>query len=174
MAWVNYKEIKARVRIEQVLERYGVLGALQEKGDTLVGRCPIHKGSNANQFHVSRQKNNFMCFGDCHEGGNVIDFVVMMEGGSKENGNDVRAAATRLQDWFGLEFERPQGGKRRTATPVSASAVAAAFATTTAAPDIGAGASQPALPLAGSRAETPPAREPDPVPQRSDARTEHG
>ncbi len=68
MTWVNYKEIKARVKMEQVLERYGVLGDLREKGDSLVGRCPIHHGSNTNQFHVSRAKNNFMCFGDCHEG----------------------------------------------------------------------------------------------------------
>jgi DNA primase len=62
MTWVNYKEIKTRVRMEQVLEHYGVLGELREKGDTLVGRCPIHKGSNANQFHVSRTKNNFLTF----------------------------------------------------------------------------------------------------------------
>lgn len=68
MTRVNYKEIKARVRMEQVLERYGVLGELREKGDNLVGRCPIHKGTNGNQFHVSRTKNNFMCFGNCHDG----------------------------------------------------------------------------------------------------------
>jgi len=29
--WVNYKEIKAQVNIEQVLEHYGVLGHLREK-----------------------------------------------------------------------------------------------------------------------------------------------
>jgi hypothetical protein len=172
MTWVNYKEIKTRIRIEQVLEHYGVLGELREKGDSLVGRCPIHKGSNANQFHVSRQKNNFMCFGDCHEGGNVIDFVVMMEGGDKKNGDDVRRAATRLQDWFGLAFERPRGGRQRTAAPVSASAVAAAFATTTGATEAVPAASQAALPLAGSQAEPPPAREPDPAPERLDVRPE--
>ena len=91
-AWVNYKEIKARVTIEQVLDRYGVLGKLREKGDELIGCCPIHQGTNANQFHASRTKNNFMCFGNCHGGGNVIDFVVMMEGGDKENGNDADRA----------------------------------------------------------------------------------
>jgi DNA primase len=154
MALVNYKEIKAHIRMGQVLERYGVLGDLCEKGDNLVGRCPIQQGSNANQFHVSRTKNNFMCFGDCHEGGNVIDFVVMMEGGNKESGDDVRAAAMRLQEWFGLTFERPQGGRRATAS-VSASAVATTSATTTAAPEGGHSASQPTLPLAGRKAEAP-------------------
>jgi DNA primase len=145
MTLVSYKEIKTRVKMEQVLECYGVLGDLHDKGDTLVGRCPIHQRSNANQFHVSRTKNNFMCFGNCHEGGNVIDFVVMMEGGDKKNGDDVRSAAMRLQDWFGLTFERPQGGRRSTAAAsVAAAATASVTTTAPAAP----AASQPTLPLA--------------------------
>ena len=123
--WVNYKEIKARVTMGQVLEHYGVLGNLHEKGDELIGCCPIHQGTNANQFHASRTKNNFMCFGNCHGGGNVIDFVVLMEGGDKENGNDVRSAAIKMQEWFGLTFERPRGG-RRTADAVPATAAASA------------------------------------------------
>ncbi len=171
MTWVNYKEIKTRVKMEQVLEHYGVLGELHEKGDSLVGRCPIHHGSNANQFHVSRTKNNFMCFGDCHEGGNVIDFVVMMEGGDKTSGDDVRSAAMRLQDWFGLTFERPQGGRRQSAVPVSAAAVATTSATTTAAPEAPA-SPQPTLPLAGSKAGTTPAREPDTAAQPGEIRAE--
>lgn len=86
MAWVNYKEIKTRVKIEQVLEHYGVLGELRERGDDLVGRCPIHKGSNPTQFHASRSLNIFNCYGNCHGGGNVIDFVVLMEGGTRKTG----------------------------------------------------------------------------------------
>lgn len=156
MAWVNYKEIKAHIRMEQVLERYGVLGDLREKGDSLVGRCPIHNGSNANQFHVSRTKNNFMCFGDCHGGGNVIDFVVMMEGGDKQSGDDVRSAAMRLQEWFGLTFERPQGGRRPRA-PASVPAVGTTSATTTAMADTAPAATQPALPLAKTMTKGTPA-----------------
>ena len=170
MTWVNYKEIKARVRMEQVLEHYGVLGELREKGDTLVGRCPIHKGSNPSQFHVSRQKNNFMCFGDCHEGGNVIDFVVMMEGGNKENGDHVRSAAMRLQEWFGLTFERPQGGRRRTAEAVSASATVSA--TTTAVADATLAASQPTLPLAKTMEHGTAAAEPALTPMTGERRLE--
>ena len=124
--WVNYKEIKARVNIGQVLEHYGVLGNLREKGDELIGCCPIHHGTNANQFHASRTKNNFMCFGNCHGGGNVIDFVVLMEGGDKENGEDVRAAAIRMQEWFGLTFERPHGGRRTAVASVPATATVSA------------------------------------------------
>jgi DNA primase len=172
MTWVNYKEIKTRVKMEQVLEHYGVLGELREKGDSLVGRCPIHTGSNANQFHVSRTKNNFMCFGDCHEGGNVIDFVVMMEGGNKENGDHVRSAAMRLQEWFGLTFERPQGGRRRTAEAVSVSAVGTASATTTAVAEAAPVATQPALPLAKTVKNGTPAAEPGPTPAVSEIQLE--
>jgi hypothetical protein len=56
-------------------------------------------------------------FSCCHAGGNVIDFAVIMDGGDKDNQDDGRAAALKLQDWFGLEFERPKGGKRRPPQP---------------------------------------------------------
>jgi DNA primase len=158
MAWVNYKEIKASVKMDQVLERYGVLGELREKGDELVGRCPIHKGSNASQFHASRTLNIFHCFGNCHEGGNVIDFVVMMEGGDKKNGDDVRAAAMRLQEWFGLTFERPQGGRRTTA-PTTAAAAGTASAATSAQATEAPAASQPTLPLPKRHDDNAPAAE---------------
>jgi DNA primase len=158
MAWVNYKEIKARVNMEQVLEHYGVLGHLREKGDELIGCCPIHHGTNANQFHASRTKNNFMCFGNCHGGGNVIDFVVLMEGGDKDNGDDVRAAAMRLQEWFGLAFERPRGGRRTAA----ASGAATASATTSASAEEHEAASQQTLPMATASNGNTPAAAPGP------------
>jgi DNA primase len=165
--WVNYKEIKARVNIEQVLDHYGMLGHLREKGDDLIGCCPIHKGTNANQFHASRTKNNFMCFGNCHGGGNVIDFVVLMEGGDKDNGDDVRAAAMRLQEWFGLEFERPRGGRRTAA--VSIPSTATASATTSASAEEHAAASQQALPLAKTSNGRTPAAAPGPAPLTAEA-----
>jgi DNA primase len=91
---VDYKELKQRVKIHDVLGHYGLTDKLKRKGENLVGACPIHKGTNATQFHVSLTKNNFNCFGDCHGGGNVIDFVAKMEG------IDIRAAALKLQEWF--------------------------------------------------------------------------
>jgi len=105
--WVDFKTIKSQVSIEKVLERYGVLETLKRKKDSLVGPCPIHKGTNQTQFHVSLTKNNFNCFGDCHAGGNVIDLVVMMEGMDKESMEDVRKAALMMQEWFGIEEKRP-------------------------------------------------------------------
>jgi len=166
--WVNYKEIKAQVNIEQVLEHYGVLGHLREKGDDLIGCCPIHHGTNANQFHASRTKNNFMCFGNCHGGGNVIDFVVLMEGGDKHNGDDVRSAAIRMQEWFGLEFERPRGG-RRTAATASVSATATASVAATSSVEEHAAAPQQPLPMAKTTEGSAPVAEPGPAPDTAEA-----
>ena len=73
--WVDFKEVKEKVSIKDVLARYGLLSGLKEKGDSLTGACPIHQGSNKTQFKVSISKNCFNCFGDCGSGGNVLDFV---------------------------------------------------------------------------------------------------
>ncbi len=51
-AWVDFKEIKGRVSIVQILERYGVLESLSKTGtgDRLSGVCPIHGGTNKSTF----------------------------------------------------------------------------------------------------------------------------
>lgn len=107
--WCDFKEIKTKVSIESVLEHYGLINTFTKKGDNLVGKCPIHKGTNPTQFHASLAKNNFNCFGDCHGGGNVIDFVSKMEG------VDIRQAGLLIQDWFGIKAKRP--GKEKDEKP---------------------------------------------------------
>ena len=67
--WVNFKEIKVQVSIADIVDHYGLREQLKQKGSNLTGPCPIHKGTNPTQFHVSLMKNAFMCFGDCHGGG---------------------------------------------------------------------------------------------------------
>ena len=71
---VDSKVIIPPVRIAHILTRYGVPERLKRKGENLIGPCPIHQGTPATQFRVSLAKNNFHCLGDCHGGGNVIDF----------------------------------------------------------------------------------------------------
>lgn len=95
--WVSFKEIKEMVSMTDVLNHYGLFDKLKQKGDYLVGACPIHKGKNKNKFHVSLSKNNFNCFGDCQGGGNILDFVSKMEG------VDIRQAGLLLKEWFEIE-----------------------------------------------------------------------
>src|SRR5438309_8894491 len=109
--------VSESVSIEQILEHYGLMDQLTRKGDQLVGSCPIHKGSKKSRFHVSLGKNVFHCFGDCKSnatlhngGGNLIDFVRMMEGIEEPDDADqhkaARKAALLIQEWFGLSSQR--------------------------------------------------------------------
>lgn len=92
--FVDFKQVKSSVTMLQVLERYSLVDTLKQTGDRLSGPCPIHEGKNPTSFRVSISKNCFNCFGSCGRGGNVIDFVALMED------IDFRDAALRLQEWF--------------------------------------------------------------------------
>ncbi len=93
-AFVDFKEVKSRVSIMQVLERYDLTRVFKRSADRLSGPCPLHQGTNPTQFRVSVSKNCWNCFGSCGRGGNVIDFVSMREK------LPFRDAALLLQDWF--------------------------------------------------------------------------
>lgn len=112
--FVKYKELKENVSMEMVLRRYGIFESLKPSGKNLVGCCPIHQGSNPNQFSVSLDRNLFNCFGNCKAGGNIIDFVARMEQ------VDVHQAALLLQKWF-LSGDLPAEGVRAPKTPKLAS-----------------------------------------------------
>lgn len=92
--FVDFKKVKSSVEMLQVLERYKLTETFKRNGDRLSGPCPIHKGKNPTAFRVSLDKNCFNCFGSCGRGGNVIDFVALMEE------VDFRKAALLLQEWF--------------------------------------------------------------------------
>lgn len=94
--FVGFDVLKRAVTISQVLDRYGLTERLRRSGDSLSGACPIHNGHNPTQFRVSLSKNCWICFGDCHAGGSIIDFV------SRKEGIGIREAALLLQDWFNL------------------------------------------------------------------------
>mgnify|MGYP001029270800 CR=1 FL=1 len=98
--WVNFKEIKEKVSMEDTLEHYGLLKGLKKRKDELVGFCPIHdeKHYNKNAFSVNTAKNNWHCF-SCGAGGNILDFVAAMEN------VDIRQAGLLIQKWFGIVSE---------------------------------------------------------------------
>ncbi len=110
--WLDFKAIKAAVPIRDVLARYGYLDGLATKGHKLVGPCPIHGGGpNSTSFHVDTRRNIWKCFSTCDGGGNVIDLVMAAEN------CEIREAAERLAEWFGLSFERPRAGPTARKTP---------------------------------------------------------
>ena len=50
--FVDFRAIRSRITMEQVLEHYGVLGTFKRSGHRLSGPCPIHNGNNRTQFRV--------------------------------------------------------------------------------------------------------------------------
>jgi DNA primase len=102
-SFVDFNAVRAAITMEAVLEHYGLLDRFTRKGETLIGPCPIHKGSNPTQFHVSLEKNLWHCFSECKHGGNALDFIMKMENLS------VHAAALKAIDWFKLDPESMTG-----------------------------------------------------------------
>jgi len=101
--WVSFKQIKADVAIDAVLERYGV--RLRRIGSELRGPCPLptHTSRRSrDSFSVSVSRNVWSCRSQsCMQasggkpGGTILDLVALLERCS------VRDAALRLQDWSG-------------------------------------------------------------------------
>ena len=101
--WVDFQKLKEEISMEMILEHYGFLDELKVKGDRAMGKCPLHGGSNLNQFSVSLSKNIFQCFsGNCKAKGNILDFVATKEGIS------IREAGLKIQDWFSVKAEVPK------------------------------------------------------------------
>lgn len=93
--WVNFKDIKEKVNIEDLLSHYNLLETLKVKGKELIGYCPIHDKNhyNKNSFSVNTEKNVWHCF-SCDAGGNILDFVAIMEN------VDIRKAGLLIKKWF--------------------------------------------------------------------------
>lgn len=90
--WIDFKELRARVSLEDVLLGMYQLGErLKRSGRKLVGPCPIHGGDNPRAFQADLEKNVWYCHTGCRRGGNVIDFVAAIEK------LPIRDAALKLQ-----------------------------------------------------------------------------
>lgn len=96
----KYSDV-ARVPLVDILQRYGLLKALRRRGARLVGRCPVHGGSNNRQFVVNETDNTWFCFGDCKRGGGTIAFIAALERVT------VAEAAARMAQWFAPSLNSP-------------------------------------------------------------------
>lgn len=99
--YLDFKAIKGRVAIADVLARYQVSLVRVNKA-SLKGNCPLpsHTSGSKNTFFVNEAKSVWYCHSDsCKKngnraGGNVIDFVSLMEQCT------IYAAATRIDEMF--------------------------------------------------------------------------
>ena len=117
--YIDFKAIKARVTMVDILTRYGV-NLSRVNATARKGNCPLpsHSSKKKNTFFVNEAKSVWYCHSDsCKKnggkaGGNVIDFVEAMENCSTYD------AAKRIEDMF------PMGGPpiEKKASPPGAAA----------------------------------------------------
>jgi len=100
--WVDFKAVRAQVRFADVLAWYKV--DVRSHGEQASAVCPLpgHEGDpKSRPFSANLVKGVFRCH-KCQRQGNVLDFVTIMEGLDPERPSDVRDAALKLIERFGL------------------------------------------------------------------------
>lgn len=94
-------ELLQRVNILDVISQYV---KLRRTGKNFVGLCPFHKEKTPS-FSVSIEKQIYYCFG-CHEGGNVINFLMKYERLSFQE------TLENLASQYGVEINRKESTRR--------------------------------------------------------------
>ena len=102
--FVDFRAIRARLTMDQVLDHYGVLDTFKRSGSRLSGPCPIHGGSNPTQFRVETDRNIWKCFSECKHGGNVLDFI------AKKEDISIHEAALKACEWFNIPIAEVKAG----------------------------------------------------------------
>ncbi len=92
--------VREKARIDDVVASYVTLR--NAGGGSLKGLCPFHDEKTPS-FHVTPSRGYFHCFG-CQEGGDVITFVMKMDGLS------FGETVERLADKYGVQLRREEGG----------------------------------------------------------------
>ncbi len=71
--WIDFREVRRRVSLEDVLIKHYGLTNLKREGSKLIGPCPVHyQGDSPRSFHADLDKNVWHCFSGCQGGGNKI------------------------------------------------------------------------------------------------------
>ena len=92
------ERIKSEVSLVRLAEVAGV--KLSKRGKDYSGRCPFHEDKTPS-FIISPEKNLWNCLGACGEGGDVISFVMKVEGVS------FRYALELLRDGYAPDATGP-------------------------------------------------------------------
>jgi DNA primase len=91
--------VRERARIDEVVSDYVTLR--RAGGGSMKGLCPFHDEKSPS-FHVTPTRNFYHCFG-CSEGGDVIDFLMKIDGlGFAES-------VERLADKYGVQLRYTEG-----------------------------------------------------------------
>src|SRR2546430_2283887 len=106
--WIDFKELRGQLRIEDVLHHYKV--ELKVRGDRASGFCPLpgHKSRRQSDgegkrhspsFSVHLGKGLFQCF-SCGAKGNVLDLVCLLQGLNPDDPSQLRKGALHARKLF--------------------------------------------------------------------------
>jgi DNA primase len=70
----DFKYLKSRLSIAQVLAAYGLDSKLRRQNHSLYGPCPLHNGDNPTAFRVHLKRGLWHCFTACG-GGDTVDLI---------------------------------------------------------------------------------------------------
>jgi DNA primase len=73
-----FRRLREQVSIGQVLATYGLDSGLRQRGDKLVGPCPLHGGDNPGAFNAHLGRGLWNCYTHCG-GGDVVELVRRIE-----------------------------------------------------------------------------------------------
>ena len=111
---LSIAEIKARLRIEEVIRQRGVsLRGTSRSSARLTGNCPFHQEETPS-FTVYIATQRFHCFG-CGASGDVIDFVERFEKCSRQ---EAMQRLAEISSVLPLPGKREQARQRRTNTSI--------------------------------------------------------
>lgn len=111
--WIDFKDLRARLDFEKVLQRYGV--EIRRKGDQHQGFCPLpnHEGKKRSpSFSANLKRGIFQCFG-CGSKGNVLEFAALMEKVDPKDGPAFRAVALKVRQEFCPETATKAGPEKK-------------------------------------------------------------
>lgn len=74
---IDWEDIKARHRIEDVLTKRGF--TLRRSGSGFLMKCPLHKEEKGESFSIDTKKQIWKCFGKCQCGGDVLKLVMELD-----------------------------------------------------------------------------------------------
>ena len=125
---LDFKALRANADFARVLAAYDIVPAKDgSRPNQLKALCPFHEDTNPS-LKVNTERNIYHCFA-CGAKGNVLDFVMAMDG------TDIRAAATRLADISGQHPELTASDTSRPAAKRTKAATAPAPPTTSETPE---------------------------------------
>jgi DNA primase len=118
--WIDFKQLRERIRIADLLQQHHV--QLKVRGEKATGLCPLptHPArcdgkKRSPSFSVHLGKGIWHCFG-CGAKGNVLDLGARLQGLNPDDPIQLRKAALKLAETFGIECERPNGRSERPKT----------------------------------------------------------